>query len=190
MSALTENTTTTAGSSLEKRVENGITDAIPELKSNTNELPDVPEGGTKAYLAILGAFTGMFVSFGWVNCIALFQAEYEINQLKDYTTSEVSWITSIECRIILCIRKNELLIHYSLLHALCLPTQWPTLRSIWRTPPYRNWDFHACLWPHDGKSLQQILSICFKSVGMLWNRSFPDIRASDDSGNHPTCLPI
>ena len=81
MSGQTEKRTTTADSSLDKRVVNNITDAIPELKSNTNELPDVPEGGTKAYLAILGAFTGMFVSFGWVNCIALFQAEYEINQL-------------------------------------------------------------------------------------------------------------
>jgi hypothetical protein len=128
-------------------VVNNITDAIPELKSNTNELPDVPEGGTKAYLAILGAFTGMFVSFGWVNCIALFQAEYEINQLKDYTTSEVSWITSTECKLILRNVQNELLTHHS------FPTQRSTLRSIWPTPPHRNWDFHACLWPHDGKPL-------------------------------------
>jgi hypothetical protein len=127
MSGQTEKTTTTADSSLENRVEKNISDVIPELKSNTNELPDVPEGGTKAYLAILGAFTGMFVSFGWVNCIALFQAEYEINQLKDYTTSEVSCITSTECRFILRIVQNELLTHYSFLHALRFPTQRPTL---------------------------------------------------------------
>ena len=189
MSGQTEKRTTTADSSLDKRVVNNITDAIPELKSNTNELPDVPEGGTKAYLAILGAFTGMFVSFGWVNCIALFQAEYEINRMKDYTTSEVSWITSIECRIVL-IGQNELLTHHSFLHALRFPTQWPTLRSIWPTPPHRNWDFHACLWSHDGNSLQQILSVCVKSVGTLWNRSIPDNRTSDDSGNHPTSLPL
>jgi hypothetical protein len=138
MSAKTENTTTPADSSLENGAENNLPDAIPELKSTTNELPDVPEGGTKAYLAILGAFTGMFVSFGWVNCIALFQAEYEINQLKGYTTSEVSWITSTECRFILRISQNELLTHYSLLHALHFPTQRPTLRSIWPTPSYRN----------------------------------------------------
>jgi hypothetical protein len=80
----------------------------------------------------------MFVSFSWVNCITLFQAEYEINQLKDYTTSEVSWITSTECRFILPIVQNELLTHYSLLHTLCLPTQRSTLRSIWPTPSYRN----------------------------------------------------
>jgi hypothetical protein len=57
-------------------IENDATDAMPKVISDTSELPDVPEGGTKAYLAVLGAFTGMFVSFGWVNCIALFQAEY------------------------------------------------------------------------------------------------------------------
>jgi hypothetical protein len=153
MSGRTEKTTISAESSLEKRVENNITDAIPELKSNTNELPDVPEGGTKAYLAILGAFTGMFVSFGWVNCIALFQAEYKINQLKDYTTSEVSWITSTECRFILRNLQNELLSDYSFLYDICLPTQRPTLRSIWPTLPHRNRNIHACLWPHDGKHL-------------------------------------
>lgn len=56
-----------------------------------------PEGGTKAWLSLIGAFCAMFVSFGWVNCIALFQAEYERNQLKQYSKSTVSWITSMEC---------------------------------------------------------------------------------------------
>jgi hypothetical protein len=44
----------------------------------------------------MGASAALFVSFGWVNCIGLFQAEYETNQLKDYSSSDVSWITSIE----------------------------------------------------------------------------------------------
>lgn len=56
------------------------------------------EGGTKAWLAVAGSAAGMFVSFGWVNCIGLFQAEYEINQLKSYSTSDVAWITSMECK--------------------------------------------------------------------------------------------
>lgn len=57
-----------------------------------------PEGGTKAWLSLLGASCALFASFGWVNCIALFQAEYETNQLKDYSKSSVSWITSMECK--------------------------------------------------------------------------------------------
>lgn len=61
---------------------------------------DFPEGGTKAWLAVAGSSAALFVSFGWVNCIALFQAEYETNQLKNYTSSEVSWITSMECMML------------------------------------------------------------------------------------------
>jgi hypothetical protein len=92
-------TTAADSSSLEKgSQEKDNTQAVPEYVSKPDELPQLPEGGTKAYLAVVGAFTGMFVSFGWVNCIALFQAEYETNQLKYYTSSEVSWITSMECK--------------------------------------------------------------------------------------------
>ncbi|CZT21690.1 related to monocarboxylate transporter 2 [Ramularia collo-cygni] len=57
---------------------------------------DTSEGGSKAYLSLLGGSLGLFISFGWVNCIALFQAYYERNQLKGYSSSEVSWITSTE----------------------------------------------------------------------------------------------
>lgn len=83
--------------------------ATPSLESkeglpsppNWEAKPDAgvepPEGGTKAWLSLLGASCAMFVSFGWVNCIALFQAEYEENQLKQYSKSTVSWITSMEC---------------------------------------------------------------------------------------------
>jgi len=98
MPPLTDHTAAAAdSSSLEKGLENETTDVVAQPESKHGELPDLPEGGTKAYLAVAGAFAGMFVSFGFVNCIALFQAEYETNQLKDYTTSEVSWVTSIEC---------------------------------------------------------------------------------------------
>jgi hypothetical protein len=54
-----------------------IIDAVPERILQVGELPDLLEGGIKAYLAVAGAFARMFVSFGWVNCIAIFQAEYE-----------------------------------------------------------------------------------------------------------------
>jgi hypothetical protein len=62
---------------------------------------ELKEGGTKAWLTVVGSAVGMFVSFGWVNCIGLFQAEYETNQLKDYSSSDVAWITSLECKTIL-----------------------------------------------------------------------------------------
>lgn len=59
--------------------------------------PEAPEGGTKAWLCVLGASAGLFTSFGWTNCIGLFQDEYQSNQLKGYSSSTVSWITSVQC---------------------------------------------------------------------------------------------
>jgi hypothetical protein len=62
------NNATIAGdlSSLEKGTGKISNDDIQEQQPKHAELPDLPEGGTKAYLAVVGAFAGMFVSFGWV----------------------------------------------------------------------------------------------------------------------------
>lgn len=86
-------------SSLEKNPDQDRT-GEPSLGNvaEPGSVPEAPEGGNKAWLSLLGASTAMFVSFGWVNCIALFQAEYETNQLKKYSPSTVSWITSMECK--------------------------------------------------------------------------------------------
>jgi hypothetical protein len=69
----------------------------PNVDTKPDAELEAPEGGTKAWLSLLGASCAMFVSFGWVNCIALFQAQYETDQLKQYSKSTVSWITSMEC---------------------------------------------------------------------------------------------
>ncbi|KAF7596248.1 hypothetical protein BBP40_002781 [Aspergillus hancockii] len=71
-------------------------DSSPSDVAKIEPEPEAPEGGTKAWLSLVGASCAMFTSFGWVNCIALFQAEYESNQLKQYSRSTVSWITSME----------------------------------------------------------------------------------------------
>jgi hypothetical protein len=73
-----------------------------------------PDGGAKAWFTVLGAFCGLFVSFGWINCmctaepfndrdcadfilgIGVFQTYYESHQLRDMSTSSVTWITSLE----------------------------------------------------------------------------------------------
>ncbi|KAJ5174344.1 MFS transporter asaE [Penicillium canariense] len=55
-----------------------------------------PDGGAEAWMSVLGAFCGLFVSFGWINCIGVFQTYYESHQLSDMSTSTVTWITSIE----------------------------------------------------------------------------------------------
>ncbi|KAJ5517404.1 MFS transporter asaE [Penicillium freii] len=64
-------------------------DASPAIISNPKKQ------GTKAWLSLTAGFMGMFASFGWVNCVAIFQAEYEMNQLRDYSSSQVGWISSV-----------------------------------------------------------------------------------------------
>ncbi|KAF4471602.1 Major facilitator superfamily domain general substrate transporter [Fusarium albosuccineum] len=51
-------------------------------KNEMNEKPqECPEGGTKGWLTVAGSSAALFVTFGW---------------LKDYSSSEIAWITSME----------------------------------------------------------------------------------------------
>ncbi|KAI4111342.1 MAG: hypothetical protein LQ339_000541 [Xanthoria mediterranea] len=54
-----------------------------------------PDGGLQAWLVVSGAFCCLFCSFGWVNCIGVFQAYYQTHQLSNYSPSTVSWIPSL-----------------------------------------------------------------------------------------------
>ncbi|KAL4875824.1 major facilitator superfamily domain-containing protein [Aspergillus karnatakaensis] len=59
--------------------------------------PDAPpDGGLRAWSTVVGAFCGMFVSFGWISCIGVFIDYYKTHQLQDVDTSTITWITSLE----------------------------------------------------------------------------------------------
>lgn len=55
-----------------------------------------PDGGCTAWLAVAGAWCGLFVSFGWITCMGVFQAYYQDHQLSNYSPSSISWIPSVE----------------------------------------------------------------------------------------------
>jgi hypothetical protein len=78
-----------------------------------------PEGGSQAWTVVLGAWCCSFCCYGWINSewltcssatcfnhhltvlstntgIGIFQAHYETHQLKNYSPSTISWITSLE----------------------------------------------------------------------------------------------
>ena len=57
-----------------------------------------PDGGAEAWLTVAGASACLFVSFGWVNCVGIFQNYYETNQLKEYSASNIAWIPSLQSR--------------------------------------------------------------------------------------------
>jgi MFS family permease len=55
-----------------------------------------PDGGLTAWLSVAGGWCCLFVSFGWITCIGVFQAHYEQHQLRNYAPSAIGWIPSVE----------------------------------------------------------------------------------------------
>jgi MFS family permease len=57
---------------------------------------DFPDGGLEACLVVLGGWFCLFCSFGWINCIGVFQQYYQQHLLLGYASSTISWIPSME----------------------------------------------------------------------------------------------
>lgn len=57
---------------------------------------DFPDGGLEAWLVVLGGWCSLVCSFGWINCIGIFQDYYQLHPLSEYSSSTVSWIPSLE----------------------------------------------------------------------------------------------
>ncbi|KAL7804778.1 major facilitator superfamily domain-containing protein [Trichoderma aethiopicum] len=67
----------------------------PSPDGKPGDSQSFPDGGLRAWLVVLGAFFGLFVSFGWTNCVGVFQEYYETHQLASYSPSTVSWIPAV-----------------------------------------------------------------------------------------------
>ncbi|KAK9320449.1 major facilitator superfamily domain-containing protein [Lipomyces orientalis] len=55
-----------------------------------------PDMGLRAWLCVFGAWWGFFCSFGYINCLGIFQEYYIENQLSSYSASTTSWINSLQ----------------------------------------------------------------------------------------------
>ncbi|KAF5382811.1 hypothetical protein D9757_007269 [Collybiopsis confluens] len=58
--------------------------------------PDVPDGGLRAWLIVLGTSFSTLSSFGYINSWGVFQSYYEETLLKDHSPSDIAWIGSIQ----------------------------------------------------------------------------------------------
>ena len=84
----------------------------PSPEEKSSDAQSFPDGGLQAWLVVLGAFFGLFVSFGWTNCtlhaiiaiitqliilkgVGVFQEYYETHQLASFSPSTVSWIPAL-----------------------------------------------------------------------------------------------
>lgn len=62
-----------------------------------------PDGGLEAWLVVLGGWLALFCTFGLVNCFGVFQTHYETNQLAHKSSSDISWIGSVQvCIMFFC----------------------------------------------------------------------------------------
>ena len=60
-----------------------------------NDAKFYPEGGLRAWLVVLGSFSGMLASFGIMNTIGTFQTYLSTHQLASYSPSAIGWIFSL-----------------------------------------------------------------------------------------------
>ncbi|GAA5830646.1 hypothetical protein JCM11251_002548 [Rhodosporidiobolus azoricus] len=56
----------------------------------------VPDGGTRAWMNVLGGWLIMFASFGYVNAFGVFQSYYKLAVFPEKTAEDISWIGSIQ----------------------------------------------------------------------------------------------
>lgn len=54
-----------------------------------------PEGGTRAWLVVLGSFSGMVAALGIMNTIGVYESYLARHQLASYSTASIGWILSI-----------------------------------------------------------------------------------------------
>lgn len=74
------------GAALEKRATAASAASVPET---------YPEGGTAAWLVVMGGWFALFSGMGTLNTLATWQAYVLNHQLKDYSEGTVGWIFSV-----------------------------------------------------------------------------------------------
>ncbi|KAK0432023.1 major facilitator superfamily domain-containing protein [Armillaria borealis] len=64
--------------------------------SESLDAHDVPDGGLRAWMTVVGAFLVVFCSSGYVNCYGVYEDYYVREILSDHSSSRISWIGSVQ----------------------------------------------------------------------------------------------
>jgi len=97
-----ENQLQEPGNPLDAKPSDSITGITQQqdvgLATGSNPVEPEPEqeGGLRAWLAIVGSFLVYFATFGVVNSFGVFQAIYQLDYLKDYSPSTISFIGTLQ----------------------------------------------------------------------------------------------
>ncbi|KAI3579677.1 major facilitator superfamily transporter [Fusarium oxysporum f. sp. albedinis] len=57
---------------------------------------NAPDGGRDAWLCVLGTWCTSICAFGWLNSVGVFQQYYEAGPLRQYSSSTIAWIPSLQ----------------------------------------------------------------------------------------------
>lgn len=79
------------------------TEAVTEQPPKPVGIPPPPNGGTRAWLQVLGAFFLNFNTWGLINAFGTFQSEYSTGLLRDSSQSSIAWIGSLQAFLMLVI---------------------------------------------------------------------------------------
>ncbi|RAO67424.1 uncharacterized protein BHQ10_003436 [Talaromyces amestolkiae] len=73
-------------------------DRLKNISAPTNGPPSPPpNGGTLAWLQVAAGFVLFFNTWGMINTFAVFQTYYESGELFQASSSNISWIGSVQC---------------------------------------------------------------------------------------------
>lgn len=79
------------------------TEAVEAQSPKPTGPPSPPNGGTRAWLQVLGAFFLNFNTWGLVNTFGTFQSEYSTGLLRDFSQSSIAWIGSLQAFLMLVV---------------------------------------------------------------------------------------
>ncbi|KAF7304312.1 MFS domain-containing protein [Mycena chlorophos] len=86
-----------------QKTATGPTDAASsalEKPSAADQLPDVPDGGLRAWMVVAGTMASNASTFGFVNSWGVFQTYYQETLLASNSSSAIAWIGSIQYALI------------------------------------------------------------------------------------------
>ncbi|KDR79869.1 hypothetical protein GALMADRAFT_241975 [Galerina marginata CBS 339.88] len=67
-----------------------------QITVNSQPPLEFPDGGTQAWLNLLGSFLTQFVTFGYISAFGVYQDFYIREYLTDYSPSDIGWIGGVQ----------------------------------------------------------------------------------------------
>ncbi|KAF4985238.1 hypothetical protein FDECE_16708 [Fusarium decemcellulare] len=77
--------------------EHSHPDLSPNSPTAIDGAPDPPNGGLVAWLQVAAGFVLFFNTWGMISAFSVFQTYYESGELFEASSSNISWIGSIQC---------------------------------------------------------------------------------------------